>query len=52
MTVYEDSVSKEDDVTCKVGLFNRIDVPDAVIVVPIYKDGSLLMVENYRLGEN
>jgi 8-oxo-dGTP pyrophosphatase MutT (NUDIX family) len=50
MTVYEDLVSKEDDVTSKVGLFNRIEVPDAVIVVPIYPDGSLLMVENYRHG--
>jgi ADP-ribose pyrophosphatase len=50
MTVYEDSVSREDDVSSKVGMFNRIEVRDAVIVVPIYKDGSLLMVENYRHG--
>jgi ADP-ribose pyrophosphatase len=31
-------------------MFNRIEVRDAVIVVPIYKDDSLLMVENYRHG--
>ena len=50
MTVYEDSVSKEDNVTSKVGMFNRIEVCDAVIVLPIYRDGSLLMIENYRHG--
>jgi ADP-ribose pyrophosphatase len=48
MTVYEDWVSKEDGGT--IGMFNRIDVLDAVIVVPILKDSSLLMVENYRHG--
>lgn len=50
MTVYEDSVAMEDDVTSKVGMFNRIEVRDSVIVLPVYNDGSLLMVENYRHG--
>lgn len=49
MTVYEDSVSIEDDVTSKVSMFNRIEVRDTVIV-QVYEDGSLLMVENYRHG--
>jgi len=48
MTVYEDWVSEEDGRT--IGMFNRIEVLDAVIVVPILKDNSLLMVENYRHG--
>jgi ADP-ribose pyrophosphatase len=48
MTVYEDQV--RDDVTSKVGVFNRIDVCDTAIVIPLFKDGSLLMVENYRHG--
>jgi 8-oxo-dGTP pyrophosphatase MutT (NUDIX family) len=46
MTVYEDWVSKENGGT--IGMFNRIEVLDAVIVVPILEDSSLLMVENYR----
>jgi 8-oxo-dGTP pyrophosphatase MutT (NUDIX family) len=29
-------------------MFNRINVDDAATIVPIYEDGSLLMVENYR----
>ena len=48
MTVYEDWVSKEDGDS--IGMFNRIEVLDAVIVVPILEDRSLLMVENYRHG--
>lgn len=48
ITVYEDWVSKQDGGT--IGMFNRIEVLDAVIVVPILEDGSLLMVENYRHG--
>ena len=48
MTVYEDWVSKEDGVT--IGMFNRIEVHNAVIVVPILDNSSLLMVENYRHG--
>jgi ADP-ribose pyrophosphatase len=48
MKVYEDWVSKEDGGTN--GMFNRIEVLDAVIVVPILQDSSLLLVENYRHG--
>ena len=48
MTVYEDWVSKEND--GRSGMFNRIEVRDAVIVVPILEDSSLIMVENYRHG--
>jgi len=48
MTVYEDWVSKENGGT--IGMFNRIEVLDAVTVVPILDDSSLLMVENYRHG--
>jgi ADP-ribose diphosphatase len=48
MTVYEDSVlDKEKGGT---GIFNRIGVDDAAIIVPIFEDRSLLMVENYRHG--
>ena len=46
MTVYEDLVIDEEQVA--VGTFNRINVDDAATVVPIFEDGSLLMVENYR----
>lgn len=48
MIVYEDWVSKEND--GRGGMFNRIEVRDAVIVVPILEDSSLIMVENYRHG--
>ncbi|SRR2546427_6535910 len=48
MTVWEDWVSKEGGVA--IGMFNRIEVHNAVIVVPILEDSSLLMVENYRHG--
>lgn len=48
MTVYEDWVSKEDGNT--IGMFNRIEVHDAVIIVPIFDDMSLLMIENHRHG--
>lgn len=47
IVVYEDWVSKKDGT---VGMFNRIKVQDATTVVPIFKDGSLLMVESYRHG--
>jgi ADP-ribose pyrophosphatase len=48
MDVYEDSViDKENRV---LGIFNRIDVDDAAVIVPEFEDGSLLMVENYRHG--
>ena len=44
----DDQREKEDGVTSKVGMFNRIT--DTAIVIPLFKDGSLLMVENYRHG--
>ena len=50
MTVYEDQVYKRNDVTSKAGVYNRIDVCDTAIVIPLFKDGSLLMVKNYRHG--
>jgi 8-oxo-dGTP pyrophosphatase MutT (NUDIX family) len=33
-----------------IKIFNRIKVDDTVIIIPIFKDGSLLMVEGYRHG--
>jgi ADP-ribose pyrophosphatase len=48
MAVYEDLVIDEEQGT--VGMFNRINVDDAATIIPIYEDGSLLMVENYRHG--
>ena len=47
MTVYEDLVIDEEE-QAVVGTFNRINVDDAATIVPIFEDGSLLMVENYR----
>jgi hypothetical protein len=38
MTVYEDEVYKENDVTSKVGMFNRITGCDTVIVIPLFKE--------------
>ena len=38
MTVYEDWVSKEDGFT--IGMFNRIEVHNAVIVVPILENSG------------
>src|SRR5690349_11062447 len=46
MAVYEDSVIDEEQGA--VGTFNRINVDDAATIVPIFEDGSLLMIENYR----
>ena len=46
MVVYEDLITDEEQIA--LGMFNRINVDDAVTIVPIYEDGSLLMVENYR----
>jgi len=31
-------------------MFNRIEVRDAVIIVPIFEDRSMLMIQNYRHG--
>ncbi|MDQ3838551.1 MAG: NUDIX hydrolase [Thermoproteota archaeon] len=47
LVLYEDRVRKIDGVN---GVFNRVSVQDSSIIVPIFKDGSLLMVENYRHG--
>jgi ADP-ribose pyrophosphatase len=46
MAVYEDLVIDEEQAA--VGKFNRINVDDAATIIPIFEDGSLLMVENYR----
>jgi ADP-ribose pyrophosphatase len=46
MVVYEDLITDEEQIA--LGMFNRINVDDAATIVPIYEDGSLLMVENYR----
>ncbi|HJY10176.1 MAG TPA: NUDIX hydrolase [Nitrososphaeraceae archaeon] len=45
--MYEDQVRKSDGM---IGMFNRISVRDSSVIVPVFKDGSLLMVENYRHG--
>jgi ADP-ribose pyrophosphatase len=45
MAIYEDWIG---DRKTKSAMFNRIDVNDAAIVLPIFEDGSLLMVESYR----
>jgi ADP-ribose pyrophosphatase len=47
MVVYEDLVTNDEEQVA-LGMFNRINVDDAATIVPIYEDGSLLMVENYR----
>jgi ADP-ribose pyrophosphatase len=47
IVLYEDQVRKSDGM---IGMFNRISVRDSSIIVPVFKDGSLLMVENYRHG--
>ena len=46
MEVCEDSVTDEEQGT--FGMFNRINVDDTATIVPIFQDGSVLMVENYR----
>lgn len=50
MTVYEDQVVKEAYPNGTTGTFNRIEVRDSVIVIPIFKDGSVLMIQTYRHG--
>jgi ADP-ribose pyrophosphatase len=47
VVLYEDQVRKSDGM---IGMFNRISVRDSSVIVPVFKDGSLLMVENYRHG--
>jgi 8-oxo-dGTP pyrophosphatase MutT (NUDIX family) len=60
MQVYEDSIiynninDKNNKIISSsrhsVKIFNRIKVDDTVIIIPIFEDGSLLMVEGYRHG--
>lgn len=51
LQVYEDSVSyKGNNNSHSIKIFNRIKVDDTVIIIPIFEDGSLLMVEGYRHG--
>src|SRR5919106_5847431 len=63
MQVYEDSVryignnDNDNNIISSdnlIKLFNRIKVDDTVIIIPIFEDGSLLMIEGYRhgVGEN
>ena len=63
MQVYEDSVTYDENndndnnvpsSNHSIKLFNRIKVDDTVIIIPIFEDGSLLMIEGYRhgVGEN
>ncbi len=47
MEVVEDQVRSNDGA---VGMFNRINVLNSSIIVPLFRDGSMLMVENYRHG--
>lgn len=47
MVVFEDQVRKSDGT---IGMFNRINVRNSSIIIPLFKDGSILMVENYRHG--
>jgi ADP-ribose pyrophosphatase len=47
MVVFEDQVKKSDGM---IGIFNRVDVRNSSIIIPLFKDGSILMVENYRHG--
>jgi 8-oxo-dGTP pyrophosphatase MutT (NUDIX family) len=51
LQVYEDSVRyKDNNKSHSIKTFNRIKVDDTVIIIPIFEDGSLLMVEGYRHG--
>jgi 8-oxo-dGTP pyrophosphatase MutT (NUDIX family) len=64
LQVYEDSVRYKDNSdnnknnniisssssSHSIKIFNRIKVDDTVIIIPIFEDGSLLMVEGYRHG--
>ncbi|MGI0073098.1 MAG: NUDIX hydrolase [Nitrosotalea sp.] len=47
LTVYEDLVQGKNG---KLDTFNRIRSHDFVEIVPILKDGSVLMVKNFRYG--
>lgn len=51
LQVYEDSVRyKDNNNSHSIKIFNRIEVDDTVIIIPIFEDGSFLMVEGYRHG--
>ena len=50
LQVYEDSVRYKDNNSHSIKIFNRIKVDDTVIIIPIFEDGSFLMVEGYRHG--
>jgi 8-oxo-dGTP pyrophosphatase MutT (NUDIX family) len=62
LQVYEDSVRYKDNSdnnknnniisssSHSIKIFNRIKVDDTVIIIPIFEDGSLLMVEGCRHG--
>lgn len=64
LQVYEDLISCHNDNNknnCICGnssnnhsikIFNRIKVDDTVIIIPIFENGLLLMVEGYRHGVN
>ena len=47
--VYEDLIGY-DDSNHSPEIFNRINVNDTVIILPIFENGLLLMVEGYRHG--
>ena len=49
LQVYEDLIGY-DDSNHSPKIFNRINVDDTVIILPIFENGLLLMVEGYRQG--
>ena len=49
LQVYEDLIG-HDDSNHSPEIFNRINVDDTVIILPIFENGLLLMVEGYRHG--
>jgi ADP-ribose pyrophosphatase len=50
LQVYEVSVRYKDNNIHSIKIFNRIKVDDTIIIIPIFEDGSFLMVEGYRHG--
>jgi hypothetical protein len=49
LQVYEDLIGYNDS-NHLPEIFNRINVDDTVIILPIFENGLLLMVEGYRHG--
>jgi ADP-ribose pyrophosphatase len=47
LNIYEDFVYKNNGKTAR---FSRFEIPDIVIIVPIFKDGSVLMLKSFRHG--